>query len=153
MIALKPSTCLTQSNQSLSACSYAYSNQTEYDNGMYGYPITNSYDNELPVCKKPETGTKPKITSAILKSSDSMRISIDIMQEDQLNSDLFGRTKSLSREDDDSIQEEQNRLGNCLPIITKEDMLNVNMVNNLSGGTIASKLAQSAGKENQNATS
>ncbi|GJQ73347.1 hypothetical protein Trydic_g13716 [Trypoxylus dichotomus] len=153
LVALKPNTCLTQSDQSISKYSYAYSNQTEYDNGMYGYPVTNNYEIELPICGKPETGTKPKITSAILKSSDSMRMSIDIMQDDPLNSDLFMRTKSLSREDDDSIQEEQNRLGNCLPGLEKEETLNANMVNNLSDGTITSILAKSVENENQNGNS
>nr|XP_022917109.1 uncharacterized protein LOC111426692 [Onthophagus taurus] len=99
-------TGLTQSNQSLSEFSYVYTNQVEYTNG--------GSDGGIKI-KKPEKNTKPKITSAIFKSIDSMK-SFEMLSDDLLTELIMpNNSKGSSRDDDDSIQEEQNRLGNYDP--------------------------------------
>lgn len=109
---LNTNTGLSQSDQSLGNFSYSYGNQTEYNNGTLGYFPSDGCTVEQVVYRGSVKNTKPKITSAIFKTQESMR-SFEILQDDQFLTNPLVKSKDVSKDDDDSIQEEQNRLGNC----------------------------------------
>lgn len=124
-------TGFSQSDLSLSSNgpSYCYGSQQGYDSGSYGYPSYNGYINDDPPPLRPQDNilkTKPKITSAVYKNrSNSKQGSIDILTDGPLMSDVQARERAVAAKDEyDSIQEEQTRLGNSVPAGGQEPIMN-----------------------------
>ena len=108
------STGLSQSKESLYSCTYAYGNQREHENGPHGYNLYEGCSDDRP-CYKMDNVNRPKTTSKMLKDVNKHNVSVEVLQDGPLLSDLMLCKKTTSRDDDDSIQEEQNRLGNSIP--------------------------------------
>lgn len=109
-------TGLSQSTISISSNdpnpNYRYGNQQGYDNGYYGYPVYNGYNNDDPIVTK-QPNNKPKITSAVYKQNGRLMSMQSFDPESRLTSDSLAMRKQESVVvEDDVIQEEQRRLGN-----------------------------------------
>lgn len=109
-------TGLTQSNQSLTNIqpSYCYTNQQGYDNGCFGYPIYNGYVNDEPLRRLPQSD-RPIIMSAVYKNPQRITTTVPYLQEKSPTNNNGGGVPliEINSNDNDEIQEEQNRLGNC----------------------------------------